>query len=37
LNTRNVEYDLPNRPDNMNQNPAGLNPSRWGANAESDV
>ena len=30
LNTCGVEYDLPNRPDNMAGQAAGINPSRWG-------
>ena len=30
LNTRDVEYDLPNRPDNMARDAAGIGPSRWG-------
>ncbi len=30
LNTRFIDYDLPNRPDNMAREAAGINPSRWG-------
>jgi hypothetical protein len=30
LNTHNVEYDLPNRPDNLAREAPGINPSRWG-------
>ena len=30
LNTCNVDYDLPNRPDNIARHAAGINPSRWG-------
>ena len=30
LNTCGVEYDIPNRPDNMAGQAAGINPSRWG-------
>ena len=37
LNTRSVEYDLPNRPDNMPRDPAGINPSRWGVKAKIDI
>ncbi len=29
LNTRNIEYDLPNRPDNMNRDAAGISPQRY--------
>ena len=29
LNSRNIEYDLPNRPDNMPRQAVGINPSRW--------
>lgn len=30
LNTRHVEYDLPNRPDNMARDADGISPDRWG-------
>ena len=30
LNTRNIEFDLPNRPDGMARDAAGVGPSRWG-------
>lgn len=30
LNSRQVEYDLPNRPDNMPRHAAGISPQRWG-------
>ena len=30
LNTRNIEFDLPNRPDNMARDAAGISPGRWG-------
>jgi hypothetical protein len=29
LNTRNIEYDVPNRPANMATTAPGINPSRW--------
>lgn len=29
LNTRNIEYDVPNRPDGMRRDAAGIAPSRW--------
>jgi ectoine hydroxylase-related dioxygenase (phytanoyl-CoA dioxygenase family) len=29
LNTRNIEFDLPNRPDNMARDAAGISPERW--------
>ena len=29
MNTRHIEYDLPNRPDDMQREAAGINPSRW--------
>lgn len=29
LNTRDVEYDLPNRPDNMTRSAVGIAPGRW--------
>jgi len=29
LNTRDIEFDLPNRPDNMARQAAGISPSRW--------
>jgi hypothetical protein len=31
LNTRSIDFDLPNRPPNMKRSAAGLNPSRWEA------
>ncbi len=31
LNTRDVEFDLPNRPDNMAREARGIGPSRWGS------
>jgi len=31
LNTRNINYDVKNRPDNMAMEAPGINPSRWGA------
>ena len=30
LNTRDIEFDLPNRPDNMARDSAGISPQRWG-------
>ena len=30
LNTRNIDFDLPNRPDNMARHAAGISPGRWG-------
>lgn len=30
LNTRNIDFDLPNRPDNMATDAQGLRPGRWG-------
>ena len=30
LNTRDIEFDLPNRPDNMARDAAGISPRRWG-------
>ena len=30
LNTRNIDYDVPNRPDGMKREAPGLGPSRWG-------
>jgi hypothetical protein len=30
LNTRQIEYDLPNRPDNMSRDAPGISPLRWG-------
>jgi len=30
LNTREIELDLPNRPDNMARQAAGISPGRWG-------
>ena len=30
LNTRNIDYDVPNRPDGMRREAPGVNPSRWG-------
>jgi len=30
LNTRNIDFDLPNRPDNMATHATGISPSRWG-------
>jgi len=29
LNTRQIEYDLPNRPDNMSRHAPGIGPERW--------
>lgn len=29
LNTRKIEYDLPNRPDNMTRHAPGISPRRW--------
>ncbi len=29
LNTRNIDFDLPNRPDNMARHAAGISPGRW--------
>lgn len=29
LNTRAIEYDLPNRPDNMSRHAPGISPQRW--------
>ena len=29
LNTRFIDYDLPNRPGNMARQASGINPSRW--------
>ncbi len=31
LNTRQIEYDLPNRPDNMARHAPGISPRRWGS------
>jgi len=31
LNTRDIEFDLPNRPDNMARDAAGISPRRWGS------
>ena len=31
LNTRDIEFDLPNRPDNMARDAAGSSPRRWGS------
>ncbi len=33
LNTRDIEFDLPNRPDNMAREAAGISPRRWGNGA----
>ena len=33
LNTRDVDYDLPNRPDNMSRQAPGISPERWGLDA----
>lgn len=30
LNTRRIEYDLPNRPDHMARHAPGISPTRWG-------
>ncbi len=30
LNTRHIDYDVPNRPDGMARDAAGIRPSRWG-------
>ena len=30
LNTRNIDYDVPNRPDGMLREAGGIGPSRWG-------
>ena len=30
LNTSDIEFDLPNRPDNMTRDAAGISPHRWG-------
>ena len=30
LNTRNIDYDVPNRPDGMRREAGGIGPSRWG-------
>ena len=30
LNTRHIDFDLPNRPDDMARDAAGIRPSRWG-------
>lgn len=35
LNTRDVDYDLPNRPDDMARTAAGIDPSRWGQSGDS--
>jgi len=35
LNTRDIEFDLPNRPDNMARDAVGISPRRWGSNGES--
>lgn len=37
LNTRNIDYDLPNRPDNMARHASGISPRRWIAAALSDA
>ena len=31
LNTRHIDYDVPNRPDGMARDAAGVRPSRWGS------
>ncbi|NKB69891.1 MAG: hypothetical protein GKR89_22695 [Candidatus Latescibacteria bacterium] len=31
LNTQEIDFDVPNRPDHMPRQAAGINPSRWGA------
>ena len=33
LNTRDIEFDLPNRPDNMARDATGISPRRWGNSA----
>lgn len=35
LNTRNINFDLPNRPDDMPTDAEGLSPNRWGDDASS--
>ena len=37
LNTRNVDYDLPNRPDNMSRDAPGISPQRWGSMRSADI
>ncbi|MFN0056777.1 MAG: phytanoyl-CoA dioxygenase family protein [Planctomycetales bacterium] len=36
LNTRRIEYDLPNRPDNMARHAPGISPDRWGRSRTED-
>ena len=37
LNTRKIEYDLPNRPPNMHTEAPGINPSRWNVEQLSSI
>lgn len=37
LNSRNVDYDLPNRPDNMSRHAPGISPDRWGSDAVNSL
>ena len=34
LNTRNIEYDVSNRPDGMRREAAGIAPSRWSTGSD---
>ena len=36
LNTRQIEYDLPNRPDNMSRHAPGISPRRWDRSQPAD-
>ena len=36
LNTRQIEYDLPNRPDNMARHAPGISPRRWDSMRDDD-
>lgn len=37
LNTRKIEYELPNRPDNMARHAPGISPARWDRNRSADM
>ena len=36
LNTRQIDYDLPNRPDNMSRHAPGISPRRWDRSQPAD-
>ncbi len=36
LNTRTIDYDLPNRPDNMSRHAPGISPRRWDRSQPAD-